>query len=113
MTTNLNITAKEESLIKFTVVFKDENGNIVTPTTLTWKLTTRSGTEIATGTVSTPSTSNVVTIYGDDLAIRSIESANKVERRILFQATYTSDLGDNLPLNWDASFMLENLVGIS
>lgn len=113
MATNLEIVAKEKSLIKITVAFTDEDGAAVTPTALTWKLTDRSGTQIATGEVGTPDTSNVIAIYGNDLALQAGESADMVERRILVEATYNSSLGTGLPLKWAGAFMLENLAGVS
>jgi hypothetical protein len=112
----LDIVAKEKSTLKVTVAFTDEDGNAVTPTALTWTLTDSAGTVIndrEDEEVATPGASNAIALSGNDLAIQSGEAGTYVERRILVEAVYTSDLGAGLPLKWAGAFLVENLAGVS
>ena len=46
-------------------------------------------------------------LSGDDLVVGSSQT-----RRLLVEATYTSDLGSSLPSKDEAEFEISNLVGV-
>lgn len=86
--------------------FTDENGAGVTPTSdITWTLTDPAGTVYATGT--SPATGSVITVVlsGDDLDLpENIDSI----RVFTACTTYSSSLGDNLPIRNSLLFVLKN-----
>jgi len=116
MATNLNIMANEESALVITCVFRDEDGELVVPDTITWALTTSNGTiinEREDVEVVTPASSIDILLSGNDLAVVEMGNGISYERRITIQATYTSDLGAGIPLKAEAKFLLSNFVVIS
>lgn len=107
------IEAIEESTLIINAAFKDEDGNAEDVKTLTWTLTDKDGTIINTReqiAVVTPSSTEDIVLSGDDLSIVAGETAANVERRFLVEATYDSDLGDDLPLKDSCKFYIRNLV---
>jgi hypothetical protein len=50
-----------------------------------------------------------INLYGDDLAIQAGETAPLVWRYLIVRVTYDSDAGEDLPLNDEAIFPLNNL----
>lgn len=107
------VEAIEESTLVINCAFKDEDGNAEDVKTLTWTLTDKDGTVINEReqvSVVTPSSTEDIVLSGDDLAILSGETAANVERRFLVEATYDSDLGDDLPLKDSCKFYIRNLV---
>jgi hypothetical protein len=116
MAENLATIAMEKSTLVVSLSFTDEAGVSVVPTALTWTLTDAAGAVINTRedvVVSTPATTVKIVLSGNDLAIQAGETAHRVERRLTVEATYTSDLGSDLPMTWAGAFMIENLVAVS
>lgn len=107
--------AKEKSTFIIDVSFTDENDEATTPTAMVWSLTTTTGTiinsrdQVAVDPGDLASTISIV-LSGDDLAMQSGETSYRfVKRLFIVEATYNSDLGNDLPINDDAEFTLKNL----
>lgn len=109
MPSNLTVNPNEESTLAVTATFTDEASQEIMPVTLSWKLTDEDGNVInSRSSVSiTPATSVTVVLSGDDLALQN--SSDEGHRAILFIGTYDSSLGNGLPLNDEARFIIENL----
>ena len=100
--------AIEGSTYVVTAAFTDEDGDAVTPNTVTWTLTTTNGTVInSREDVSiTPDTSVDIVLSGDDLAVGS----NGRYRILTVEAVYDSSYGTDLPLKARCAFEIENLA---
>lgn len=109
--------AKEKGTIAFVVSFEDESGDAAAPDTLVWSLTDTDGNvinELDQEVVSSPAASNTVVLSGNDLQILSSESSQTaVVRKFVVEATYDSDIGNDLPVKDVAVFTLENLTKIT
>jgi hypothetical protein len=105
--------AVERSTYVVVLTFKDEDGQPVSPTTLTWTLTDGTGTVInerAAVAVTPASTINVV-LTDEDLALLGGMDAG--ERYLLVEGEYTSNLGTGLALREEVKFNVRNLVKVS
>ncbi len=109
--------ALEKGTFVVTASFEDENGNAVTPLTMTWTLTDKLGAvknsrqDVAIGSLSS---SVDVFLSGDDLAVTVGEDAEPevyVERRLLFEGTYTSTDGTKNLVD-EVKFFIRKLVGV-
>lgn len=81
-----------------------------TPTAMTWRLTDEDGTVInsrSTVSVTSPSTSNVITLTGDDL---DVTNAKKVLRIFTCKGTYNG--GANTFAD-ECTFYVDNLKGVT
>lgn len=109
----LSTAANERSTYVITASFTDEDGDAVTPATMTWTLTDTSGNVINSRqdvSISSLSTSVDVVLSGADLQISG--TTPTVSRDITFEGTYDSDLGTGLPLTGSARFTVTNFMGI-
>jgi hypothetical protein len=109
--TYLTDNAQEQSTYAITVVFTDDNGDVVTPNTgLNWSLYNRAGSVVnSRGTVSITAAGTVtIALYGSDLDVD-----DGYERYLLVQGTYSSSLGTAMPLKQQARFHIADLVGVS
>lgn len=116
MATNIATIAMEQGTFAITLSFTDETGAAVAPTTLTWTLTDTSGTVINSRqdvVVSSPASSVDIALYGDDLAFQSSETGQRVERRLAVEATYSSNLGTDLPMKAAFAFLIENITAVT
>ena len=110
--------AKEKGSFVFDVAFTDEDDAAATPKTMTWSLTTTSGTSInnrlnvAVGAGDLAATVSIV-LSGDDLAVQSGETNRYLRRRFVVEATYDSSLGNDLPVKEEAEFLLENITKVT
>ena len=102
----------EEGVYIVTVQPKDEDGNAVTPSAMTWTLTDRKGTVInsRSDVSATPGTSVTITLKGDDLQLT--ETADNW-RELLVKYTYDSSAGSNLPGRDVLRFEIQPLAGVS
>jgi len=113
MPTRLAIVPTEESNFTIPVSFFDEDENAITPKTGTWTLSDKRGTIINSRedvAISSLSTKIYITLSGDDLAITD---STGVARVLTVKITYDSSYGNDLPLNQEATFSLEDLVNVS
>jgi len=97
MPATLSTTLTEQNTAKITVTFADENGDAVTPETLTWTLKSAGGTVINNRedvSVSPSGSSETIILSGDDLGVAVATGT----RRILYvDYTYNSSNGTGLP----------------
>lgn len=112
MATNITVMPAEKGTAKVTVTsFKDESGETVTPTAITWTLTDRLGNVInsRSAVAVTPGASVSFLLTGNDLAIGD----NGRQRTITIVATYNSTLGSGLTAPAQAHFTIEDMVALS
>jgi hypothetical protein len=102
---------QEESTAVFVASFEDEDGQAVTPNSVSWTLTDEHKNVIneRDGEELTPDTSVDIVLSGDDLAIGS----NGERRFLLVEAVYSSDAGSGLPLKDQVEFHIKNLIHIT
>ena len=103
-------TANEKSTFALELAITDENGDPLTPNTLTWTLTNLAGNVInerAGIEFATPASTVTVVLTGDDLALP--ERADPL-RVVTLEGTYDSDLGNDLPLKEEVQFTIRILV---
>jgi len=113
MPTRLAIVPTEESTLIITVSFLDEDENAITPKTGTWTLSDKRGTIINLRedvAISNLSTSINIVLSGDDLIITD---STGVARVLTLKITYDSSYGNDLSLNQEATFSLEDLVNVT
>ena len=111
------IEFNEKSAGVITVVFKDEDGVAVIPTSIKWTLTTMNGVTVINSRDQediTPAASVDILLEGDDLALTETEqSVKEIDRRLTVEAVYDSDLGTDIPLKDDEVITIRNLRYIS
>lgn len=110
MATALTTSAIEQSTYVVVASFTDEDGNAVVPNTVTWSLTSPTGTIINSreNVSATPAATVNIVLKGNDLLV-----ADGLSRLLTITAAYDSSLGTGLPLIESCIFHLENLVAIS
>lgn len=101
----------EESVLPLLLTFKDEDGVIMSPTSVKWSLSEADGTIINSRTDVTLSGPpyNLV-LSGDDTAIQGAD--DNFERRLTIRAVYTSSYGLGLKLNREIQFFIQPLVNV-
>ena len=94
------------------VAFTDEDGNAVTPSSITWTLTDINGTIINSrdAVPITPATSVNIVLSGDDLALDAGVSDTRI---VTVEWVYTSSYGTGLPGKDQAKFSIEDLVAVT
>lgn len=117
MSEKLSEKAQEGSTFAIKVDFTvkvdpdDEVGIPFTPNSgLIWSLKDKDGTEV-NGKTDVPITSAesiTIVLSGDDLAL----SGGPVHRYVTVEGTFNGVLGNDLPLVGEASFQIQNLVGM-
>lgn len=87
------------STFSFTASYTDEDGNAVTPDTMTWTLKDASGDTINSRSavdLAPMATYHVITLQGDDLPVPAGDVLAWIY--CVLEGTYTSSLGSGLPL---------------
>lgn len=113
---SLDVHAVEKSTYVITATCKDEDGNDVVPSLMTWTLTDESGTVINSRenvSVATPAAETDILLQGLDLAIQSGETSGTVGRVFSVYAEYNSVLGSGLPLRGEVRFYIDNLLKVT
>src|SRR3990172_4773823 len=103
-------TANEKSTFALEMAITDENGDPLTPNTLTWTLTDLAGNVInerAGVEITTPASTVTVVLSGDDLALPERAAPIRV---VTLEGTYDGDLRSDLPLKEEVVFTIRNLV---
>jgi len=109
----LTTEANELSTYVVRFTFRDENGDLLVPTSLTWTLTDVLGAVVNSRTKQVVSpTSSVVDILltGSDLALGTFAGTKRV---LTVEGKYTSALGSDLALKDDVTFVIRPLIGVS
>ncbi|SPD73844.1 hypothetical protein PITCH_A2000013 [uncultured Desulfobacterium sp.] len=91
--------------------FRDRDGSPVVPNWVRWTLT-RNGSVIneREQVDVTPGADIEIVLSGMDLQLLTTENKKKVvKRKITVEASYDSDLGDDLSLKGDYEFQIRNL----
>jgi len=105
--------ATEESTYIVNVEIDDEYGNLVTPVTLLWTLSTTYGIILNNRedvSVAVPTTSNDIVLSGDDLQILV---GKPTETRVFtVKGTYNSAHGSDLPFTGRTFLDVDNLAVI-
>jgi hypothetical protein len=112
----LEVHAAEKSTYIVTATCKDEEGNLVIPSLMSWTLTDESGTIINSRenvSVPAPAAVNDILLYGLDLALQVGENAGAIGRMVTVNAEYNSTLGSGLPLKGEVRFYIDNLLKVS
>ncbi|MBW2030759.1 MAG: hypothetical protein JRJ31_16980 [Deltaproteobacteria bacterium] len=108
----------EKGTVGIEISFTDENGNAVTPDSITWTLTNMPASYTETPTVInnredvsvTPDSTVTVVLKGDDLSLLSTElDESFVDRVLSLEYTYTSSYGSGLPGKAQYIFTVENM----
>ena len=103
----------EKSAGVITVVFKDEDGDAVIPTSILWTLTTANGATVINSreqvSIAVPAASIEILLSGDDLALLPTEQGSRITRTLIIEAVYDSDLGTDIPLKDDEVITIRNL----
>ena len=114
MPTSLTEYAVEKSTFAVQCDFTDEDGDAVTPDSVSWSLVDPDGNVInsLSDQSETPASSVTIVLSGDDLQL--LNQYYDYETRYLeVSAVYDSDIGNNLPLKDRAEFRVINLASIS
>jgi putative intracellular protease/amidase len=110
--TRLGTEAVEQSSYVITLGFLDAAGNLVTPDSASWTLSTAAGTVIngrEEVTISPLAATVTIVLSGADLAL--VVGDNAPARRLLtVEATYSSDEGAALPLRDEYEFAVRHLA---
>lgn len=102
--------AVEEGTFIVTAEFKDEDGNAVSPNVMAWSLVDEDGNIVNDKedvSISSPSSSEDIVLSGDDLALT--DGRSEEARYVVFEGTYDSTLGNDLPLKDQIKFFILNL----
>jgi len=108
----------EKGTVGIEISFTDENGNAVTPDSITWTLTNMPASYTETPIVIndredvsvTPDSTVTVVLKGDDLSLLSTElDESFVDRVLSLEYTYTSSYGSGLPGKAQYIFTVENM----
>lgn len=104
--------ALERSTVALVASFRDEAGELITPTVINWSLTDGDGNVINERSEIDVSPDNSITVVlsGDDLALTAGDDGR---RQVVIRATYDGNLGDDLPITGVIEFTVRNVPGIA
>jgi steroid 5-alpha reductase family enzyme len=111
----LEKVAPEEGTYSVKFTFKDENGDLVTPSTLAWWLSDLTGaiingrSEVVADSLASPW---YLVLSGPDLQMHNSQEDHDY-RIVTLRGTYNSDMGNDLPLTYAVMFKLQNLLIIA
>lgn len=102
----------ERSTVALVASFRDEAGELITPTEITWSLTDGDGNVVNERAAVDVAPANQVTVVlsGDDLAL---EQGDDGRRQVVVRATYDGTLGDDLPIVGVLEFTVRNVPGVA
>lgn len=113
MPSKLTTLAVERSAFIISAAFTNEDGEAMTPESLSWTLTDQKGNVINDRedvVVATPASSVAIVLSGDDLALQEGE-AWRASRLVTLTGTYLSAVtGGVLPFADSVSFAIEDLT---
>lgn len=102
----------ERSTVALVTSFRDEAGELVTPTEIKWSLTDGDGNVVNSRQAVdvAPASSVTVVLSGDDLALAQGDDGR---RQVVVRATYDGALGDDLPIVGVLEFTVRNVPGVA
>ena len=102
----------ERSTVALATSFRDEAGELVTPTAINWSLTDGDGNVVNERNAVDVAPANQVTVVlsGDDLALTQGDDGR---RQVVIRATYDGNLGDDLPIVGVLEFTVRNVPGVA
>jgi hypothetical protein len=106
--------APEEGTYIVTAKFRDEDGNLVAPKTMNWSLIDEDGSVVNSqedNSISSPQDTENIVLKGEDLALT--DGRSEEARYVVFEGTYDSTLGNDLPLNDQIKFYIVNLKKVT
>lgn len=107
----LDMIAEEQGTYVINLTFRDEDDNLVTPTSIKWTLTTVGGEVVndrSEVNIAAPASSVDVLLTGEDLQLLSHKESYS-SRILTVKAIYNSSLGVGLPLHGAVRFKIRNL----
>lgn len=108
----LTTHAQEEGTYVVTVSLTDSTGTAITPNSFSWSLYNMDGDIINSRdsvSISSPTSSEDIVLSGDDLIIENEDLG--VEKRVLkIFGDYDSSVGNNLPIQEEITFFVDNLT---
>ena len=113
--TKITTTAPERGTFGILCTFTDEDGDALTPDTLTWTLTDVDGLVVNSRQdieVSSISSATTIVLSGADLAVTDASDRGR-KRRFAIEGTYDSDLGNDMPLTGECEFTIDAYAGVS
>ena len=102
----------ERSTVAAVASFRDEAGELITPSVIKWTLTDGDGNVIngrSSIDIFPANTVNIV-LSGDDLAMTAGDDGR---RQVVIRAVYDGTLGDDLPIVGVLEFTVRNVPGVS
>ena len=101
----------ERSTAALVASFRDEAGELITPSAINWTLTDGDGNVVNERSAVDVAPANSVTIVltGDDLAVAAGDDGR---RQVIVRATYDGALGDDLPIVGVLEFTVRNVPGL-
>jgi hypothetical protein len=101
----------ERSTVALVTSFRDEGGELITPTAISWSLTDGDGNTVNGRSAVDVAPANQVTVVlsGDDLALAQGDDGR---RQVVVRATYDGALGDDLPIVGVLEFTVRNVPGV-
>jgi hypothetical protein len=102
----------ERSTVALATSFRDEAGELVTPTEIKWALTDGDGNVVndRAAVDVAPASQVTVVLSGDDLALAAGDDGR---RQVVVRATYDGTLGDDLPIVGVLEFTVRNVPGVA
>lgn len=108
----LTTKAEEGSTYIIRATYYDEDGNAVTPATVTWTLTNGDGDIVNSRediSISTPSTYNDIVLGAADTKCSSFKDET---RKLILEYTYDSAAGTGLPGTAQVSFIVQKILTV-
>lgn len=109
--TKLTLSAVDQSTYVVRCAFTDEDGVAAIPTEISWTLTDGAGEVVNSQEavdIETPAATVDIYLSGLDLA----PTGGTAVRILTVEATYTSTVGDDLPLKAACRFLVEDLIAV-
>jgi hypothetical protein len=115
ITVETDTKATEMSTFIVKASFYDDEDQEVAPDTMAWSLTDEDGNIVNNREdieISGPEQVEYIVLFGNDLAILDGEHGEE-ERNLVFEGTYTSNRGSDLPLNGQYTFYVRGIKKVT
>ncbi len=111
MPVDLTTNAVERSTYIVDAQFSNASGTTFVPTTVSWTLSNRAGTDQngRTDVSTTAATTVTIVLSGSDLTLVAGDDGMRI---IYFEVLYDSTFGTGLKLKEEANFIIDSLVNV-